>query len=263
MQRFASICIYMYKHGKLMVMKQTLKLMAVFLVLIGSFAACTKEDKDGFYTLIEAKVENASKYSNIVEVKLMYENLDGYIELARGNWKDGDFTIKFPKTLNPDYLQPLVDKNRLQPTIVDTPSTLIISNKSVKVWNAQFWGVDEKGSIVTRLFPFEIDKDGNAHLVFYTYTNSEASISGYTEREGIVIDTEFHNEAFKGMDVHPIWFNKITATYSLEWKEGWNLWIFSRFRHIPEEHTVTEWWSSDAVSKLRWYGGEDLRGINF
>jgi hypothetical protein len=241
--------------------KIVFKLIIIFSIMIGNIS-CEKKEiiEDGLF--LHAKVENASKYNNVVEVRLMM-NVRDYgknIELARGNWKNGSFTIELPKTLDTNYLYALIDENRLQPTIIDTPSSLAISNINVKIWNAQFWGVDKDGNVVTPFFPFEIDKDGNNKGIFYTYVDSDVTISGRTEREGVMIDTEFHNEKFIGSHPHPIWYNKITTTYSVEWKEGWNIWSYSRF-FLQEE--PVEKWSIIPFSKLKWYGGEDLQNVNF
>ena len=236
----------------------TITTLFIVVIIFLAAAACGKHDEDGL--ILFAEVENASKYSDVVEVKLMM-NVREYgpnIELARGVWKDGGFIMMFPKKMYPNYLHALVDKNKLQPTITDISSTMFISNKKVKIWNAQFWGLDQDGNVVTRFFPFELDKDGIAKAVFYTYSDSYVTISGHTERAGDMI-TEFHNEKFIHSDPHPIWFDKITTNYSVNWKRGWNVWSYSRFVNTS---VATEKWSSTPFIEVKWYGSEDFWDIN-
>jgi len=99
----------------------TTLLSCVFLI------GCKKENDDTLSgTIVDgkitAKVENASKYSNVVEVKLMVYERDTipttqgsvtyfsghYVELARSDWKNGRFTIELPKKLPANYLRWLV-----------------------------------------------------------------------------------------------------------------------------------------------------------
>jgi len=209
------------------------------------------EKQDELY--LYAKVENASKYSNIVAVKLMGvdRSIEIDSELARGEWKDGDFSIVLPKTLNPKYFHALINNNGLPTTIINTPSTMTISNKIVKVGNANFCGVDKDDKLVTHFFPFKIDENGNAMSAFFTYVDSDVTISGYDET-GVVI-TEYDED--KNADILYVW--KKTTTYSVEWKTGWNVWCLSSFQSVPEK-TINEKWSSIPSSILKWYGSEDL-----
>ena len=212
-----------------------------------------KSDQDGLY-LIHAKVENASKYSNVVEVKLMAGN----IELARGEWKGDGFVIVLPKTLDLNYLHTLINNNKEYMTIIDPPSTVTISNKNVKVWHAKFWGVDKDGNVVTRFYPLEIDKDGSYQDAFYTYVDSDVTISGYTEREYTpMANTEYDNARYIGVNLMLNSFDKIITTYSVQWEKGWNVWSFSRFGNIPE-NTATEKWAPIPGNILKWYSAEEL-----
>jgi hypothetical protein len=236
-------------------MKTFLKLIFIFSVLVGGFSCeslVENENKMEEDTL-NAKVENASEYSNVVEVILMgYDrSIDRDIELARGDWKDGGFTIVLPKTLAPNYLHALINNDGVQTTIINTPSTLTISNKNVNVGNANFWGLDKEGNLITRFYPFEIDEDGNAKSVVYTYADSDVSIFGYIEGETAI--TEYDED--KNMDIWYLW--KKNTTYSVEWKRGWNVWCFSSFQSASGR-TITEKWSTTPGSRLKWYGGEDL-----
>ena len=213
------------------------------------------EEQNELY--ICAKVENASKYSNIVAVKLMGvdRSIEKDVELARFDFKDGGFTIVFPKTLSSKYLHAFINNNGLPVTIINTPSTMSISNKNIKVENANFWGVDNDGNLVTHFFPFKIDNDGNAISAFFTYVDSDVTISGYGETEVAITEYEEADNAY----VWYVW--KKTTTYSIEWKEGWNVWCLSSFQSV-QERTITEKWTSIPSSILKWYGGEDLWSLN-
>ena len=207
-----------------------------------------------------AKVENASEYSNVVEVKLMMYNksIDGFIELARGDWQGDGFRIALPKTVDPNYLYALINSNEKPITIIDPPSTLTISNKNVKVGHVMFLGVDKDDNMVTRFYPLEIDKDGNGQDAYYTYVDSDVTISGYTERMNATIaNTEYDNARYIGINLMLNSFDKITTTYSVNWKKGWNLWSFLRFGNISE-NTATEKWTPICCSRLKWYSAEDL-----
>ena len=196
---------------------------------------------------IHAKVEYASNYSNAVGVKLMGfdRSIDKNIELARGEWKDDGFTIVLPKTLEPNYLHALINNNGLQTTISDTPLTMTISNKNVKVGNVNFWGVNKEGNWVTYFYPFIIDEDGYAKSAFYTYVDSDVTISGYSETEVAIARYDKDKE-------ENIWYlYKKTTTYSIEWKKGWNVWYLSSITS-SSERTVTEKWSTISVSQLKW-----------
>jgi len=232
---------------------------AILLFLIGCSSSLEEDLQQGLVNgIIYAKVENASRYSNVVEVKLMGFDRSAYrfVEVARGDFKNGDFTIELPKTLAPNHLRALISESSLPSIMINPPRTLTISNKNVKVGNVSFWGVDKDGNVVTRFFPLEIDKDGNVHDVFYTYVDSDVTISGYIEREGVITFTEHDEARFIGIDIGFIWLRKINMIYSVKWKKGWNVWSFSRFNNTKGE--PTEKWSPTNVIEQKWYGSEDL-----
>ena len=208
---------------------------------------------------ITVKVENALKYSNVVEVKLMGfdRSSDRNVELARGEWIDGGFAIELPKTLSSNYLYALINNNGLPATIIIyTPSTFAITNKNIKLTNVEFWGVDKDGNVVTHFYPFKIDEGGNAESAFLTYVDSDVTISGYNV--GGVAFTEFDEE--RNADIWYSW--QKTTTYSINWKKGWNIWCRSNFKYDSTERTIKEEWSTIPASGLKWYGGEDLWKLN-
>ena len=230
------------------------------LIFTGFFYSCTMEGYDEEVLYINAKVENASRYNNIVEVRIiMYNsNIDKDVELARGEWKDGGFTISLPKTVDKNYLHALINNNKEYMTISDPPSTLSISDQNTKVWHAILWGVDKYGNMITRFYPLEIDEDGNGQDAFFTYVDSDLTISGFTERENATFAfTEYDNARYRGVDLMLASWDKITTTYSVNWKKGWNVWSFSRFSNMSEK-TATEKWASTSGNILKWYADEDL-----
>ena len=230
----------------------------VFFVASGCDQSKSSLESEDGEEIIYAKVENASKYNHVVEVKLMVGN----IELASGDWKDDGFTIVLPKTLDSNYLHTLIDNDGAPTIIIDAPSTLTISNKNVNVWTANFSGVDKDANVIARFSPSEIYKFDNTKSIFYTYVDSDVTISGYIEREGIVSDEYFTKYIEdRGIQIQYVWWKKINTTYSVEWKKGWNVWSLSRFYDISEQ-TVTEKWSSAPVSRLKWYSDEDLWYLN-
>ena len=211
------------------------------------------EESDEDELHLYAKVENASEYSNVVEVLLMGYDGSKFIELACGEWKDGGFTIKLPKILEPNYLHTLINNSGAETTIIDLSLTVTISNKNVKVMSTEFWGIDKDGYVVTCFYPFKIDEKDNVKSVVYTYVDSDVSISGYTEREGVI---PVKLDELLLLDIQYVWWKKITAIYSVEWNKGWNVWNYSCFDNIPER-VATEKWTTTPISNLKWYGSED------
>jgi len=236
----------------------------IMLLILAGFSSCAKTDRleDGLYIEIGniyGKIENASKYSNVVEVKLMVSSVGiKPIELASGERKNGGFKIEPKKTLDPNYLHTFIDNEREYLRIIDPPATVTISNKNAKIFHAKFLGFDKNGNVVTRFYPIEVDSVGYSQDVYYTYVDSDVSISGYTERElSPITYTEYDNARYKNMHVMWAMFNKVTTTYSVEWKKGWNVWSFSRFSSFPGI-TATENWSTELNNTLVWYSEEDM-----
>ena len=128
------------------------------------------EIESNVVTKIEAKVENASKYNNIVAVKLMVFalSINDYIEFASGDWEGDGFTIVLPKTIDPNYLQVSEYNRGLLEPIANSSLTMAISNRNVKAGTAYFYGVDKDGNFVTSFYPLKIDENGNANEAFFS-----------------------------------------------------------------------------------------------
>jgi len=125
--------------SKIISLKQVILLLMTTIVIAGCDSNNEmKEDE----VLIDAKAINALEYNDIVEVKLtMFDfNTDRDVELCRVNWQDGGFTFELPKTLSQNYLYSLVNNNGLLNTIINTPPTLNINNKKVKIGSINFLG---------------------------------------------------------------------------------------------------------------------------
>ena len=185
-----------------------------------------------------------------------YDKLtDRNIELACGKWQDEGFTIVFPETLAPNYINELISNNGKTTSIINTPSTMTISNKKVNVGEVYFVGVDKDENWITQFYPFEINKDGSANQAFYTFVDSKVNISGYIKDK--VAICEF--DEVKGADVFNVW--KRITTYSVSWNMGWNVWRITRLSLIPSK-TLTEEWKTIPSNNVKWYGGEDLWKLN-
>ena len=233
--------------------------LSFIVVIIFAATSCNKTENpvelySSVVTNIEVKVENATEYSNVVEVKLMVidRNIGKYIELASGEWKDGGFTIVLPNKLDPNFLSTLFNNNRVPMPIINPPSTVTINNKNVQVCYAYFFGFDKDGNAVNYFYPAEIDKDGNVQDAFFTYADSEVTISGSAERrKDSFISTQHDWVRNQGCILMFIQWNKINTIYSLKWEEGWNVW--SLYRFAVSGSTATEKWSPP-ISNLKWYG---------
>jgi len=213
-------------------------------------------------TGIEAKVENASDFDNVVEVIMMGFARGGdrrrFVELARSDFKDGGFIIEFPTTVNSNYLNSLIKGDGSLPTTImrPPPSSLRISNRNANVINATFWGVDSNGKIVTRFRPVISGGGFFGQEFYFTYVNSNVTISGRTERAG-VFQTDF--ETF--IKINYVWFSRITTTYSIRWERGWNIWTNSWYEAPPRE-AITRW-STPPAGTLSWYSWEGCLGNIF
>ena len=193
---------------------------------------------------INAKVEDASKYSDVVSVILTaphpynpcgveYMLIEGaesppcdeYIELARGEWKDGGFTIELPKTKETDYLEPL-----------NLPPTLSISNKNVKFKDSGFIGMNKDGFGLYGFYLMKQSVEGDVSRAIFRYIDSDVTISGNHQ---IVYSSTY----------------ELSVTYSIDLKKGWNVWYYSSsISRVDGKIIVVEQWSSTPVSGLKWYG---------
>jgi len=192
-------------------------------------------------SLMYARVENASKFSNVVEVKLMAtgscNNLG--VELARSTWEGDGFKIVLPEEIDHKYLNTIM---------IEMQSTIAISNKSVKTMDVAFVGFDKDGIEVTRFSPFGTDKDGNTiDNIYYTYVDDDLAISGYTERMVTIIGTNDYTGPYE-------W--NLTTIYSIEWEKGWNVWCSSS-SWDESEATVLRKNSSSPIGNLKWRGDEN------
>ena len=203
---------------------------------------------------IEAKVENASKYSNIVAVKLIVYaiNAGGVIELARGDWKGDGFTIVFPEMVNPNYLQVSQYNRGLLEPIDNTSLNMTISNRNAKATTAHFWGIDKEGNLVTSFYPLKINGGGNANEVFFSYVNSDVTITGHNETKAV--------QDFEVNGTRHIALVRTSTTYSINLKKGWNAWWLSNIR-CEQNFTITNKWSSAPIDKQKWFSFEDKWAI--
>jgi hypothetical protein len=222
----------------------------VLLLLIGSFSSCEKKEQvqQGCINEWCFEIENSSKYRYAVEVKLtIYDvNTRSTIEIVCGDWGDGGFTIALPKTLDSNYLHPLIHGDDWWTTlyyivpsiVIDMLSTITISNENVKVRHAEFMGIHKDGYWGDIFYPVKIIDEDNYTRAIFTYVDSDVTISGFTSTRN-----DFGNPPFE-----------IHRTYSVEWKKGWNVWYFSKSRTITGDGQ----WSSIPVDGLKWYGREPV-----
>ena len=223
----------------------------VFVVLFAA-TGCYKHENPSEYGLyLYAKVENAAKYSNVVAVKLTMRNrvLFEDVELARGDWKDGGFTILLPKIDRNRYRE-FIHFRFLPLTIIENLLTITTSNKDARIGIAEFWGVDKDDKVVTRFRPVNMYEDNNTSITYVGYVNSDVNISGYIDVDEIVIIREW--DEYLNADILYTWKNY--TIYSYELKEGWNFLCWSNFNSLPGEKTETV--STISISKLKWYGDE-------
>jgi hypothetical protein len=242
------------------VLKTPLWFTAATLCLVFLFAitGCDKFEKsdDNENSLVEifAKVENPSRFSDVVEVKLViFDDTGTQIELARGDWENDGFRIILPKTLNPNNLYTLINSSSINsgitPTINNASPTMTISDRNVKVVNADFLAFDKDGNQVTYFFLAEIDKDGNkvpSGITYFTYVDSDVTISDYTEEKVL---KGWSGDITIGDPILYEWTK--TTTYSIDWKKGWNVWRFTGSESFQDK-TIIEEWTTIPISSLVW-----------
>ena len=211
----------------------TITTMAVLLMMAGSLVSCeSTSDIEQVHSYI--KVENASEFGSVVEVKMMR----GDIELSRVNWKGNGFTPVLPKTISPSLLSALIDNHGLPTTLIINSSTATISNKNAQTAGIHFLGVDRNDNRVAVFYPVVIDENGNQismryDRVRFEYVNSDVTVSGYVE--------------------HTYGRYNTTHIFSIEWKKGWNvLWISDS---VLGEKAISKWLTIPR-NRLKWYGRE-------
>jgi hypothetical protein len=246
-------------------MKKILKftvLSAVFLMLVGLMFSCNEVEKNEtqFGTgrinpLFEAKVANASEFSNVVAVKVMVFDTTSPVEIARGDWKDGGFTIELPQTLAPNHLRPLVGGiGANHPTNmggVAQQTAMDISNRDVRIVDARFVGIDKNGNAIVTFWPTRSERDRHGQTsvrAFFTYVDSDVTLSGYR-----ILGA--HVQSMPGF---PAWLEE-TITYSVKWENGWNVWYRSTHSMVDNDRgmfVASIQWSTTPVYGLKWYGTE-------
>jgi len=112
--------------------------------------------------------------------------------------------------------------------------------------HAIFWGVDKNGIVVDQFEPFIYDEYDKPCSVFYTYVDSDVSISGY-------IEDEFEKIEYDQSQNEVRYLMKKITTFSIEWKKGWNVWSISNDESKSRtDFLITESWSSIHEIDLRW-----------
>jgi len=225
-----------------------IKIIALALILEGGFTSCSdnNELQKGYLNKITAKVENASEFKDVVEVKLLvWDPINRTdVEIASSYWNNGGFKIVINESKSPTYLHPLIcgdwywsiasdfDKPS---TVIDEQQTVTISNKDIKLVDAFFVGFDKDGYRVATFSLVKFDKNGHIEAeAKVSYINSDVNISGYT---------------------YPSRIN-----YSIDWEKGWNIWYRSTSqKRTGDDITTTQLWSSTPVKGLKWYGNSSSK----
>ena len=225
-----------------------IKSICLVVVILFTVASCdkTEEPSNENVIYINAEVENASDFSNVVAVKLMMRDRSGNdIELTRGDWKNNGFTIALPKININDYSE-FVNMPLLPTVIYDNLASITTNNRNARSRIAEFWGVDKEDNVVTQFFPRKIDEDNNEVKVNFEYVNSDVVISGYIEAGTAVLD---YIDEETGFMSNWIWENK--TIYLIEYKEGWNASSYSIFQSSNEE-IVSKSSTIPTDSNLKW-----------
>ena len=232
---------------------QLYNIVTLLLLLMGLFS-CTKNEDNRSINIdnLSAQVKNASSFNSIAEVKLLIYDISANrdTELAFGDWKNDGFTIVFPKILESKYLHTIIrgewwwslaNSNYFAPsTVIDTMSTISISNKNIKITDACFSGVNKDGLGITF---FSLDNVGGISFrnesfteAIFTYVDSDVTIYGYNRNR-----------------------SDLTKEYSINWKRGWNVWYRSVSHMRRGESIITkEQWTTTPVNGLKWYGNSSL-----
>ena len=198
------------------------------------YAKWIEEGDDNGGLTVSGRVENASKYSEIVKVKAMLwdSNTEEEIEIAEAEFKkDGSFSITLPATIDTRYLSGWDDE--------DIPPALVVSDKSAKSTYLDIAGVDEAGNIRTWLYYGKLMESGAGVYVDYIYSDSNFSITGtHTETEEL---------------------NVYNYVYALHIKKGWNITYetLSIANGGDGTYIRNRTYTSTPISGLKWYGNQD------
>lgn len=232
-----------------------IKTSCLIVIMFFTGISCDKADKPNNEEVlnINAKVENAIEYSNVVAVKLMMRDKSGNdIELARSDWNDNGFAISLPK-INRDNYSELITLPFLPVVIYENLVTITTNNKNARNRIAEFWGVDKEGNKVTEFFPHKIDEDSNEVRVQFIYVNSDVIISGYIEAGTVIIDYFDEETLFTS---NWIWENH--TIYLIEYKEGWNASSHSIFQS-SDGKIVSKLSTIPTGSNFKWYGSNSYK----
>ena len=185
---------------------------------------------------IEAKVHNASKFKNIVEVViLLYDGINKRLIARGGIWNDDGFTILLPETVNQNFLVPIL-QSRISPYFFGYPPCpeVTFSNLDVNVFD--LWdisGVDKDGIVLAHFSP-----RGYRSLPFYTYVDSDVNIYGTLRRTS--------------------WID----SYSVQWKKGWNFTWHPSYGTSHPKIDISEYITMYDSIKMIWIGEKSQFYIN-
>jgi len=183
------------------------------------------EQQGSAITEITAKVENASDFNGLTNVKLTVETPEKNEVIATTDFRNGGFTLNLPETVEVKYLISVEE-------VWGFVGEITVSNKNAKLCLVNIEGYNSQDEHIA-VFYYVKEKGNTFSLVIYFYTDSDVNISGtgkYTEDKIEYIDV-----------------------CSLFLKKGWNS-VYVTSTVASSNKQVTTEYTSIPIEGLKWYG---------
>ncbi|MDR2844384.1 MAG: hypothetical protein LBV57_07045 [Candidatus Symbiothrix sp.] len=215
-------------------MKKMFLLAFVSLFIMTAITSCEKDEDNtipsgAFNGKIQATVSTNGVEVDTVKAFVWYDEEDeddAEWEVARGVYKNGDFTLNLPEIVPAKYLETL---------FADAPDGIKVSNAKVKCANFEdvsaYYEEEEVGEFY---YGYENEKDDYEIAALFIYVDRDVNITGsYTEYE----DGETYTE-----------------TDNVSLKKGWNT-VYRKYSKSGNE------WKGEitttAPKGLKWYFDDD------
>ena len=190
----------------------------------------------GVVTQITAKIDNASEFSDIVQIKLVAVGTNDCGVLAEAEIKNGRFTLQLPETVPESFLDPISEATYIYTFSFGIPEILTYSDNKAKVLvyghNYVIIGCFSSGKMGT--IP-EIRRRNNSEKL-YIYTDRDVNVSGSGTSPG---------------DGGP----DLVLSVDLKLKKGWNVYYsVSGITSSPSPYIKVEYRTSPAIGgDWQWY----------
>jgi len=187
-------------------------------------------DGVGVVTQISATIDNASQFSDIVQIKLVAVGPNDCGALAEAEIKNGRFTLQLPETVPESFLYPISEAAYTLSFGIPEILTYSVNNAKVLVYGHHYWiiGCFSSGKMGTS---FDVRSRNNSEKI-YIYTDSDVNVSGSGTR-------------------HTVGGPDLDVSVDLKFKKGWN--VYYSIVTLPPSFKI-EYRTSPAIGgDWQWY----------